>query len=79
MVDDLSNGAGGLPAPARARRGKVLPEQRVEYVPPDLERELLERRLRIEIRVVGPGLVHLLENGVGRVHAGRMVLIVVQP
>src|ERR1017187_8991925 len=78
IVDDLSDGAEGFPAPARTRRGKVLPEQRVEYVPPDLERELFECRLRIEIRVVGPSLVHLLENGVGRVHVGRVVLIVVQ-
>src|ERR1035437_2198537 len=69
----------GFPPPPELAGGKVLPEQRVEYVPPDLERELLECRLRIEIRVVGPSLVHLLENGVGRVHVGRVVLIVVQP
>jgi len=48
-------------------------------VPPDVKRELFESRLRVEIDVVGPGLVHLLEDGVRPIYIGRVVLVVVQP
>lgn len=59
LFDHFRDFSGRLLATAVARRGEVFPEQRVQQVPPDVEREFLESRLGVEIGLVGSGLVHL--------------------
>ena len=63
---------------AAAVRRQVLPEQRVQHVAGQVEREvLLELVDRVEVVAVAGG-GQLVERGVGTLHVGGVVLVVVQ-
>ncbi len=57
---------------------QVLPEDIMEEMPPDVEGQFFIGRFRVKVRVFGYSLVESLQDGIGPVYVGRVVLVVMQ-